>query len=296
MTQPRIHLTNLGAWSLCLALIVAGCSSRAAKENDGAQHDATISDALAIADINTNTTDGARIDAAVIGDATIDAKIGDAAPVDLRLADATLPTDGAVTQCASYHVWSANTCAPAYLQGCNMPCDPTDPKSCAAGQECVACAATSCPNCRDCRPSCVYTKPASTFGPGELWISPTQGTANTPVTLTVRGGMFHNGALFWWIRIVGEAAVQLTTGSDCKATATLTPKTAGVHAVEVAYGGTPPTQKSAWSLAGYFVTGAPQPGLLQPGGACSKVTDPCAKGDGYSCVCLSGRCECLVSP
>ena len=89
-----------------------------------------------------------------------------------------------------------------------------------------------------------------------------------------------------------------TTGQDCATTASFTPPTPGVFAVEVSqYGGTPP-----WVLAGFYTAsgGAPQLPTIEPGYPCPVTPAPgdpgCASATPYACTCVAGRCQCQCCP
>jgi hypothetical protein len=96
------------------------------------------------------------------------------------------------------------------------------------------------------------------------------------------------------IRMGNEEVMDMSSAQPCSITATFTPPSPGIYAVEVSqYGGGTP-----WVLAGFYTASGgsiPMP-TVQPGYPCATNPAPgdpaCAQAAPYSCACVSGRCQC----
>jgi len=186
--------------------------------------------------------------------------------------------------CKPGEVWLRSACVPTSRLGCGPSCTQG---SCPPTHTCDPCAAT--PSCltSSCAAACIPVSSMS-FEPGVLRVYPTSGVAGQKVELSIEGGTFYIGALWWNVR-VGSVKVEVNPMStSCTLKATLTPPSPGIYPVEVAYGG------NGWALAGFYPAsgGASSSPLIQPGYSCQPGGTACAEGGGYSCACVSGRCAC----
>ena len=125
------------------------------------------------------------------------------------------------------------------------------------------------------------------FSAGTLRVTPNLGVAGKPVTLTITGGKFYIGAIFWQVNL-GSAKQIAQHPNSCTVTATLTPAKPGIYPVEVRY-----ANGSKPALAGFYVAsgGSIPPAAAQPGFPCSPSVK-CAQAKPYTCACVSGRCQC----
>ena len=213
------------------------------------------------------------------------------APPDATLPDGPAPDapvthDGGPCQCKSGEVWLRSACVPTVKLGCGATCQPNTPGSCPTGWSCDPCAAAPSCTASACRPACVPGM-AMGFASGSLRVTPTLGVAGKPVTLTVTGGKFYIGAMFWEVSLGGATQIA-GHPSDCTVTATLTPTKPGLFPVEVRY-----TNGSKPALAGFYLAsgGSIPPVSAQPGYPCSPSLK-CAQATPYTCACISGRCQC----
>ena len=127
------------------------------------------------------------------------------------------------------------------------------------------------------------------FAPGSLRVSPTQVPSGKPTKLTIRGGMFYIGALFWLVSVGDEQIGPVNEGASCNISTPWTPKSSGVVPV-LAYYGYMGKGGPGGELAGFVAVDGPDPGR-QPGQTCS-ATQPCAEAAPWLCDCVKGRCGC----
>ncbi len=189
--------------------------------------------------------------------------------------------------CRSGEVWRRSACVPTDQLGCGSACDSSLPNACAPGQTCDPCAAAPSCQASSCRPACVPVA-AMGFPPGALRVSPTTGNAGAAVQLSVQGGEFYIGALWWSVGLgPGERPVNAASLGRCGLIATVTPSKPGVFPVMVGYGTNKP------SLAGFYTAsgGSLPPKTVQPGYPCGGG-DVCAEATPFRCQCQSGRCVC----
>jgi hypothetical protein len=227
---------------------------------------------------------GASSPVDVVTDATklVDVSSGD-------IAAATPDSAPANCICPPSQAWLSGACVPNSQLGCGPTCVAGQSKGCSANAICVTAQASASCVAPATMAACV-PKMAMTFADGSLRLSPTLVNKGDKVTVTIRGGMFYIGALYWMVRI-GEQVLE--PANDAKAACTLTidwvAAKAGTFAVAVAYGaqGGP---NIGWTLVGFVSVAAGQPGA-QPGLACDKA-NPCAQASPYSCSCNKGSCGC----
>jgi hypothetical protein len=128
------------------------------------------------------------------------------------------------------------------------------------------------------------------FGDGVLRLSPTAVKKGAKVTLTIQGGIFYIGGLYWMVR-VGEQVIEPADDSSAACTLSIDWLAAkpGVFPVAVAYGakGTP---NLGWALVGFVAVDGGSP-TAQPGLGCDPAT-PCAQAAPYTCACNNGICGC----
>jgi len=249
---------------LGIMLMAGACSeARAVNGGDGGNHDSTARDL-----------------------ATHDAKTSDGRPLDAAAKEGPPSFDQGSCICKPGQVWLFSSCVPTYKLGCGATCKATDPKSCPLGWRCDPCAATTSCMGSSCRPACV-PETAMGFPPSTLRISPTHGIAGKEVALTVEGGEFYVGAIFWLVQLGKEKPVQVNHGGKCLVVAKVTPPAPGIYPVLVGYGGKPTV------LAGFYLAsaGVIPPKTVQPGYPCTSQST-CAQTAPYSCKCVAGRCSC----
>lgn len=127
------------------------------------------------------------------------------------------------------------------------------------------------------------------FAPGSLRVSPAQVTSGEPTKLTIQGGMFYIGALFWIVKAGGDDIGPVNEGASCSISTPWTPKSSGVVPVLAYYG----SEDKGWpggELAGFVAVDGPDPGR-QPGQTCS-ASQACAQASPWQCDCVLGRCAC----
>lgn len=197
--------------------------------------------------------------------------------------DKAAPTDVSTCHCKAPQVWLRSACVPTEKLGCGPTCTPG---SCAKNETCDTCAAAPSCMASSCRPACVPTM-AMGFGGGSLRVSPTQGVAGKAVTLTVTGGAFYIGAM-WWTMNLGSIEANVQHKGTCTVTATFVPPKPGLYPVEVRY-----KNGSKPALAGFYLAsgGSIPPPTAQPGYPCS-ASLKCAQAKPFSCSCVKGRCKC----
>jgi hypothetical protein len=188
--------------------------------------------------------------------------------------------------CKSGQVWLRGKCVPTPKLGTCAPACTAG--SCSGTEVCDTCAAAPACTGSSCRAACVPGI-AMGFAHNQLRVSPTYGKAGTAVTLTVQGGTFYIGAIWFNMRLGSGKGVTANDSVKCTLTATLTPAKAGIYPVEVQYqNGSYP-----WALAGFYTASAAgtAPGTVQPGYPCT-FSSTCAQASPYTCSCVSGRCQC----
>ncbi|MBW2732757.1 MAG: hypothetical protein JRH20_10230, partial [Deltaproteobacteria bacterium] len=158
--------------------------------------------------------------------------------------------------CATGEAWMNGACVPTASMGCGRVCDPDDPSlGCPPGMRCDPSAAVLCHAASPRIPACAPDV-APTPLRGGLRIQPVAGPAGEMAKIVVNGHNFFLGALFYTIRIKNEEMRVVDMG-DCKLTASFTPPSPGVYAVEVSqYAGGGP-----WILAGFYTASG---GMLSP--------------------------------
>jgi len=210
-----------------------------------------------------------------------------AVPVDLPLTpDKASATDASACFCKAPQVWLRGDCVPTTKLGCGPTCSPTSPTSCPTNYKCDPCAAAPSCSASSCRPACVPGM-AMKFSSGNLRVTPTQGVAGKPVTLTVSGGAFYIGAMFWVMHL-GSIVANVTHVGTCRVKATFIPPKPGLYPVQVRY-----TNGTKATLAGFYLAsgGSIPPPTAQPGYPCS-ASLKCAQAKPYTCSCVKGRCQC----
>lgn len=197
--------------------------------------------------------------------------------------DKTATTDASSCTCKAPQVWLRSACVPTTKLGCGPTCKPG---GCPKDHTCDPCAAAPSCTASSCRPACVPGL-AMSMSPGSLRVTPTQGVAGKAVTLTVSGGSFYIGAMFWVMHL-GSIVASVKHIGGCTVQATFIPPKPGLYPVEVRYtNGTKPT------LAGFYLAsgGSIPPPTAQPGYPCSASLS-CAQAKPYTCSCVKGRCQC----
>lgn len=267
-----------------IAVASAGCSALfpAPATTSRADAAATGVDGQIAAGGDAPADTSVAVDAPSAADADAAADVSDAA------ADA-----GGSCLCPEGQVVRVGACVPTFDLGCGPACVAKAPSACPGQGVCDELAA---------HVPCAPASPAATcvpgqgmsFEPGALRVAPTTATAGVATTLRVRGGTFYIGALMWWVRVAGTSLQGDEYSKSCELSASWTPKTAGIYAVQAGYGGGEATGSHGWALAG-FVRVGPGGLLGQPGTVCASDT-ACQSGDGFACGCVAGRCQCAPSP
>ena len=206
--------------------------------------------------------------------------------ISAALADAM---DGAASdagqapcQCPTGQALADGACVATTALGCAPVCTPG---GCVQAQVCDPLAGTSCGGGGPAA-VCVQSL-AMKFQPGALRVQPTAVAVGAKVTVTVEGGPFYIGALWWVIRIGAfESGPAEGAKVNCQLNTPWTAKEAGVFAVEASYGSSGPNA----TLAGFITVGGAGGGV-QPGYSCQTSSD-CLSGGGWSCGCASGVCLC----
>ncbi len=259
---------------------------------------------VAPADVASGDQDGTAID--VAGPGQLDAggtSSTDVVADTVQVADAAQSVDTSNTDvvaagpdtatpncsCPPSQVWLLGACVPNGQLGCGPTCVVGQSVGCVADSMCAtAQAAVSC-SAAATMAACV-PKVAMTFADGSLRLTPTLVNKGAKVTVTIQGGVFYIGALYWIVRI-GEQVLE--PANDATAACTLTTQwlaaKAGTFPVAVAYGaqGVP---NIGWTLVGFVSVGSGQPGV-QPGFSCDPA-NPCAQAPPYTCACSKGVCGC----
>jgi hypothetical protein len=226
---------------------------------------------------------------------SIDASVDNSPPplvLDGAIYDSVTVVDagGCVCQPAD-EAYLIGSCVPTHsLSTCGKSCDPKVENSCGDKWVCDENAGT--PTCftSSLKPACVPGQ-NMVFDDHTLRISPTHGVAGQAVTLTVRGGHFYIGALFWVVSMGGDEAISEPAVDNCNIDATFTPMAPGIYPVFVGYG-----SSSITALAGFYTAsaGLTPPNTIQPGFPCTPKSglNVCTEGGGYTCTCDNGRCNC----
>lgn len=233
----------------------------------------------------------------VLADGVTDAQ-GRATPDTQGVSDSGGQGDGAGSidagqscACQPGELWLHGPCVPTFALGCAAvkTCKPGGCPGASEGKEvCDQTAASPTCAASSLLPVCV-PGPGMGFAPGSLRLSATQATTGESIKLTVDGGMFYIGALFWLIRIGDETIGPVNEGATCSISTTWTPKASGVVPV-LAYYGEEGKGGPGGELAGFVAVDGPDPGR-QPGQTCS-ASQPCAQAAPWSCTCVQGRCGC----
>ncbi|HAN32744.1 MAG TPA: hypothetical protein DCQ06_14215 [Myxococcales bacterium] len=297
------RLCSSSALCLTLVLFSAGCDRAdddggviGAADIEGAEpkpadvdspgSDATSADAV-IDDASLPAADSAGGDSA---SSVSDTSLADTSPVD------TSPTDiepggnmGSIMPscpCPKGQVLANGPCVATTALGCTKPCD----GNCTKKQDCDDKSAVSCVDGSPA-PVCVGGKQAMVFASGVLRVSPNVVTLGETQTLTVNGGQFYIGALYWVIGIDAfESGPAENTEKSCTLETPWKATKAGIFPVEVAYG----PQSDKQILAGFvqvLPAGAQPQAGLQPGQSCDG-TSVCLQAGSYTCGCVAGECSC----
>ncbi len=212
---------------------------------------------------------------------------------DTATAPDTAKDTGTPCNCKPGDLWLHGPCVPTTKLGCAAVKTCT-PGSCpGASQGKAVCDGTAAsPACiaSSLLPVCVKG-PGMAFEPGSLRVFPTKASVGEQVKLTIQGGMFYIGALFWLVAVDGSPLSQVVEGKTCTVSATWTPKKKGLFPI-TAYYGTPDKGPGTinGTLAGFVSVGGPDAGT-QPGQPCTSSA-ACAQAPPWACACVSGRCAC----
>ena len=232
---------------------------------------------------------------AVTGDALADGTIADMATkedIGLGDGDAAGGADaGLPCACQPGELWLHGPCVPTFALGCAAVKTCTHggcPGSSEGKEVCDETAASPACTASSLLPVCV-TGPGMGFAPGSLRVSPTQVSSGKPAKLTIHGGMFYIGALFWIVSVDGKEIAPVNEGATCSISTPWMPKTSGVVPVLAYYGDTGKGGLGG-ELAGFVAVDGPDPGR-QPGQTCS-VVQPCAQASPWQCDCVKGHCAC----
>ena len=211
----------------------------------------------------------------------------DAVPIDTTDAGPAAPP----CDCQEDQVWLVGACVPTRLLGCGETCSVDDPAGCPEDWQCDPAAATPLCTTSSNVPACIPPQ-AMGFADGDLRIHPAATTVGKEVTVSVQGGVFYIGALFWMMRVGDEVLEPLIDWEEnCTISIPWTPTQAGTFPVYVAYGsdGTPNIN---WTLAGFITVDTPSQDT-QPGFSCTSETT-CAQAPPYTCTCQDGHCACAT--
>ncbi len=305
MTGPAPSLRGarrwLGSLSLLGSLTLLGCGNAGPALAPSGSVDASSSDAIGEVSgaPDTSTPDAITPDTITPDTITPDAGTPDssdanAASTDSGTLDAASVDGAGGCGCGPKQVWRNGACVGTPKLGCAATCKPA---GCPTDQVCDAKAAVL--SCTDATPApaCIAQQSMG-FPPGELRVSPLAAKTGVKTTLTVVGGHFYIGAL-WWVVGVGPDVIDPVdeTSAACTLKAAWTGKQPGVYAVRVGYGGLRANLNKG-GLAGFVRVsddGAPPLGV-QPGYPCDAQT-VCTQGDGWVCACgASQRCNCTKKP